>query len=267
MKILNYEDIVNVLENFFKTLNYKHLPITKLITNKKFNKGLAYTENEYFYSNSFQIVKCSRIEDITKVINFKSGNNNICVLPLFHYFSTNLSLELLTVFLNFIIKNFNLDVSKINLETTCILKKVINILQKKCNINNIDYKNDNLSKILCDGTGYIIGPYGSPNSKIYPAISINYILDANNIIEIIQLVEFENNKFGIGIGIERLYTSIHYKLCNVFIPNWYNTLPIFKLTCDNEVKENGLDYPDGYHLILNTDPKDIPRDSRVYDTY
>jgi hypothetical protein len=261
--MFNYEQIANILELFFKNLGYKSLPITDLTTKKDFNYGVAYTIDKYEFSNTYIINRCSRIEDIIKAID--NNNENNCVLPIFHIFGSYLTLELLVIFLNYIIKSFNLDSSKIQLETTYDQEKVVNILNKECYINNINYINKNIAKILCDGSGYIIGPYGSNDKKIYQAISINYLLDKYNKIEIIQLVELEDNKFCIGIGIERIYTAINYIISNSWIPNWYNTLPLFKSTIDKEIQENGTEYPKAYNLILNTDPKDFPNKSVVYN--
>jgi hypothetical protein len=258
--IFNYHEITEILINYFTNLNFTALLTNKLITNLNFNYGLSYIFDN-INPNTYIINKTSRIEDIQKA----SNNNNICILPLFHLFGSSLSLKLLIDFFKYIIKNFNLDVLKINVETSVNLRPIINILKEKCNITNINFYNKNVSMVLNDGRGSMIFPYGSLNSKIYPAIKINYILDGNKKVEIMQLIQKEKNLYMIEIGIEKLYTAINFHLPNVFIPNWKNTLSIFQLECENEVKDYGVSLPIGYDLILNSDLKEIPNNSNVYN--
>jgi hypothetical protein len=246
--LFNYNEITEILISFFKDLNYNAIITNKLITNINFNYGLSYSLDNII-PNTYKINKTSRVEDIKTA-------SNICVLPLFHIFGSSLSLKLLVDLFNYLIKSLGLDVSKINLETSVTLEPVVNILKEKCNISNIDYYSKNISMILNDGRGSLIFPIGALNSKIYPAIRVNYILDDNK-IQIIEIFQKDKNMYVLEVGIERLYTAVNYHLPNIFIPNWSNTLPFLKLECENEVKEYGVSLPLGYELLVNTDPIEI----------
>ena len=252
--ILNYEQITKLLEIFFKNYGYKPSTPSSLITNLTFNYGLNFEERDVL-DNTYVVQKCGRVEDIKKA-------DTLCTLPLFHMFvcSDTLSLDGLTQFMQYVINTFQLDVSNIYLETSYSFVDVVNEFESKCGIKNVLYVKENIALILNNGVGSLISPYGSSIGKIRGAMSINYRINANTQIEIAQITETRKDNiktYCIGVGIERLYTTINYYVKDVFIPNWYNTIPLFIIEVKKESLQTGVALPIGYELIVNTDPKDI----------
>ena len=263
-KINNYAEICKLLKTFFEKYRFIAIKPTNLITNNTFNYGLKYedtiSEDKIVLDKIFVIQKCSRIEDIQYA-------NNICVLPIFHIFASSykITMDMLLDFFTYLIKIFGLDPSKFYLETTHSLSYLVKKIESTCGINKVKYFTKNIAQILNNGSGSLIQPYGSPTGLILPAMSINYILgepnSQNSFIEIVQLTEFINDNditYGVGVGIERLYTAINFNVSGEFIPNWINTLPLFIEECNAESKKRDIPLPIGYNLITKTDPSNIP---------
>lgn len=247
--LFNYERITEFLKIFFQNYKFKSVNASNLITNETFNYGLTY-EDPLIPPNTFVIQKCSRIDDIQYA-------DKLCTLPLFHIFacSQTLKLNILIDFFKYLINGFGLDPSKFYLETSYPLEYLVKEIHKTCGINNVKYIDENDARILNNGAGSLIIPYGSPNGTIYSAMSVNYAIDENTQIEIFQIIEYVgscscNKRYAIGIGIERLYTAINYG-SDVFIPSWYNTIPLFKSVVENESNQLGVPLPIGYDLIIN----------------
>ena len=253
LPLFNYEQITEMLKTFMQSCGLIPISPSNYIKNSSFNSGLAYEEEDLSKRNNVFVVQgCSRINDIEK-------KDKLATLAFFHMFSISPSLKLneLIDFLKYLIKVFQLQPSKFQLNTIYPLEYLVEEINKKCGINNVKYYDKNEAFKLKNGEGYLVYPADSKDEKnIFRTLSIYYEINENIQIEIIQIVEFRdfcNNKnYGLSVGIERLYTAINHNIPNVFIPSWSNTIPLFKQLIEKESKELGVQLPPGYDLIIKS---------------
>ena len=145
---------------------------------------------------------------------------------------------LLKLCLHILIKILKLNPSNMSVTTTTLSSKYFDILIKN-GINKFTLRNIEEAKNTKDGSGFFYNPY---SNTILPSLSIEYTIN-NETIEILEF-EFDKNKSGFGIGLERVIWAQ-----TGYCKTWNESLDELLKDLETESSEREIQLPKGYYTM------------------